>query len=204
MNTLFSIAYLPPVHYFSELLRADAVVLEKHEHFVKQTYRNRCVIAAANGPLSLTIPLQKISDKEKITAKKISYAENWQQLHWRSITSAYKSSPYFEYFESDFRPFYETRHELLFDYNLELLKLICKLLRVELKFGFTEEYNAVPAGCVDLRNAFHPKEAQEINVNPYYQVFADKNGFIPNLSIIDLLFNEGLGAVEYCTRLESR
>src|SRR5438128_9844321 len=106
MKLVLSTAYLPPISYFKQLLNADEVIIERHEHFVKQTYRNRCHIAAANGLLSLSIPLQKLGDKENISGKRISYAEDWQSLHWRSLVSAYKSSPYFEYFEADFKPFY--------------------------------------------------------------------------------------------------
>ena len=112
MNTvLLSTAYLPNISYLSQVLKYDIVVLEKHEHFVKQTYRNRCEILTSNGKLSLSIPLVKQADKELISDKKISYAEDWQKQHWRAITSAYKNSPYFEFFEDEFKPFYENRFE---------------------------------------------------------------------------------------------
>jgi hypothetical protein len=196
MKLVLSTAYLPPISYFKQLLNADEVIIERHEHFVKQTYRNRCHIAAANGLLSLSIPLQKLGDKESISEKRISYAEDWQSLHWRSLVSAYKSSPYFEYFEADFKLFYEKEHELLFEYNLELLKLLLKLMRIEREIKFTGEYNSIYENTVDLRNAISPKIESAQNTRSYYQVFANKNGFIPNLSIVDLLFNEGLGALE--------
>ena len=105
-SVLLPTAYLPPIHYFSLLLKSETVFIEQHEHFVKQTYRSRCDILSSNGILSLSIPLQKKGDKELISEKRISYAEEWQMKHWRAITSAYKNSAYFEYFEDDFKPFY--------------------------------------------------------------------------------------------------
>ena len=99
---LLSTSYLPNINYLSQVLNHDIVFLEKHEHFVKQTYRNRCEILTSNGKLSLSIPLVKQADKELISDKKISYTEDWQKQHWRAITSAYKNSPYFEFFEDEF------------------------------------------------------------------------------------------------------
>ena len=192
MQVLLSTAYLPPINYFQQLVKPDVALIEKHEHFVKQTYRNRCTIASANGALSLSIPLKKLGEKEKISEKQISYSEKWQALHWRSIVSAYKSSPYFEYFEADLRPFYEKRYDLLFDYNTELLQLLFRIFRIDPKVEFTKEYIAEYRDCHDLRNSITPKTEAETAAQPYYQVFADKNGFIPNLSIIDYLFNEGV------------
>ncbi|MBK6984535.1 MAG: WbqC family protein [Bacteroidetes bacterium] len=110
-TVLLSTAYLPNVHYLSQVINCDTIVIEKQENFVKQTYRNRCDIVTANGKLSLSIPLIKQADKELIFDKKISYAEDWQKQHWRTIVSAYKNSPYFEFFEDEFKPFYENQFE---------------------------------------------------------------------------------------------
>ena len=123
-TVLLSTAYLPNVHYLSQVINCDTIVIEKHENFVKQTYRNRCDIATASGKLSLSIPLIKQADKELISDKKISYAEDWQKQHWRTIVSAYKNSPYFEFFEDEFKPFYENQFEFLLDYNTQLLQTI--------------------------------------------------------------------------------
>ncbi len=175
------------------------VLLEAHEHYEKQSYRNRCEILTSNGKLSLSIPLKKKSDKELVSQKEISYAENWQINHWRTITSAYKNSPYFEYFEDEFKVFYTDRFELLFDYNLQLIQLVLKLLKIKKEIKITSEFNQTFSG-IDLRTKIHPKNTEEITgvpTSPYHQVFSDKFGFIKNLSIIDLLFNEGLKTANY-------
>lgn len=193
---LLSTAYLPPLHYFSELLKNESVFIEKHEHYIKQTYRNRCEILSSNGKLSLSIPLQKNAEKEIISEKKISYAENWQIKHWRAITSAYKNSAYFEFFEDDFKQFYFEKHELILDYNTELTKLILKILRQKKEIQFTKHYEKEFKG-IDLRETSNIKQ-ETLNIK-YYQVFGDKFGFTPNLSIIDLLFNKCLKSVDYLT-----
>lgn len=193
---LLSTAYLPSVNYFSAVLKNETVFIEQHEHFIKQTYRNRCEILSSNGVLSLSIPLQKKADKEIISEKRISYAENWQINHWRAITSAYKNSAYFEYFEDEFRPFYFEEHEFLMEYNTKLTNLILHILRQKKELHFTKEYEKEFLGS-DLRTSLNRK--QETINQKYYQVFGDKLGFIPNLSVIDLLFNKGLETVEYLT-----
>lgn len=191
-TVLLSTAYLPNIHYLSKVLNHDVVFIEKHEHFVKQTYRNRCEILTSNGKLSLSIPLVKQADKELIADKKISYAEDWQKQHWRAITSAYKNSPYFEFFEDEFKPFYENKYELLFDYNTQLLQTILHILRVKKQIEFTSQFEVSPGNCNDLRALSDLNNSDNLNTKLYYQVFADKQGFIPNLSCLDALFNVGL------------
>lgn len=197
-SVLLPTAYLPPINYFSLVLKSKTVFIEQHEHFVKQTYRNRCEILSSNGLLSLSIPLQKNADKEVISEKRISYAENWQINHWRAITSAYKNSAYFEYFEDEFKPFYFEKHEFLLEYNTQLTELILHILRHKKKIKFTSEYSKEFAG-IDLRETLNIKQ-ETSNIYPkYFQVFGDKLGFTPNLSVIDLLFNKGLETVDYLT-----
>ena len=194
-TVLLSTAYLPNINYLSQVLKHDVVVLEKHEHFVKQTYRNRCEILTSNGKLSLSIPLVKQADKELITDKKISYAEDWQKQHWRAITSAYKNSPYFEFFEDELKKFYENKFEYLFDYNTQLLQTILHILRVEKQIEFTNEFELNPTDCIDLRALSDLNNSYDFISKSYYQVFAGKKGFIPNLSCIDAMFNIGLGTM---------
>lgn len=192
-SILLSTAYLPNLAYLSQVLKADNIVLEKCENFIKQTYRNRCDILSSNGKLSLSIPLVKQADKELISDKRISYAENWQQQHWRSITSAYKNSPYFEYFEDEFKLFYEVQFEFLFDYNFQLLQKVLHILRQKKAFEFTTTFES-DVTIPDFRY-LSAKQQNDFEIKPYYQVFADKLGFIPNLSCLDILFNEGLQTI---------
>lgn len=187
---LLPTAYLPGLPYLKQVLKAETIVLEAHEHFVKQTHRNRCEILTANGKLALSIPLVKQADKEITAHKRISYAENWQQQHWRTISSAYKNSPYFEFFEDDLRPFYEQRHEFLLDYNTALLKTILHILRVKKQILLTEAYEPEPSGLKDLRHA--DEQVTAVPVKPHYQVFSIGSAFVPGLSCIDALFNIGL------------
>jgi len=192
-NILVSTAYLPSVFYLKQILMHDTVLIEKQEKFIKQTYRNRCDILTANGMMPLSIPLIKQSNQELIFEKKISYAENWQHQHWRTLVSAYKSSPYFEFFEHEFKSFYETRYEFLFDYNLQLLETILKILRVKKTFQFTDTYELNSTEVNDYRALSELKQTKiKIESKPYYQVFADKNGFKENVSCIDAIFNIGL------------
>jgi len=193
-TVLLSTAYLPNLAYLSRVLNADTIFLERHENFVKQTFRNRCDILSSNGKLSLSIPLVKQADKELISEKRISYAENWQQQHWRSITSAYKNSPYFEYFEDEFKPFYEKQFEFLFDYNFQLLQTVLHILRQKKNFEFTSEFE-VQSSLPDFRHLSSRQQA-EFETRSYYQVFSDKFGFTPNLSCLDILFNEGLQTLQ--------
>ena len=194
-KVLLSTAYLPNVHYLSQVINCDNLVIEKHEHFVKQTYRNRCDIVTANGKLSLSIPLIKQADKELISEKKISYAEDWQKQHWRTIVSAYKNSPYFEFFEDEFKPFYENQFEFLLDYNTQLLQTVLNILRIKKQIEFTQTFELNPTQVIDFRK-LSDIEKMDINIKPYYQVFADKLGFTPNVSCLDALFNVGLETKE--------
>jgi len=200
---LLSTAYLPPLNYMSKLIEAEEVVIEKHEYFVKQSYRNRCEILTAGGKLSLSIPLLKQTDKEIISQKKISYAEDWQKQHWRAITSAYKNSPYFEFFEDELRPFYDKQYEFLFEYNNQLLQTVLNILRIKKSIGFTSEYEAAPVGLIDLRSLSELNNSNALVIQPYYQVFADKQGFTSNLSCLDALFNIGLKTIDICQALKT-
>lgn len=195
-SVILSTAYLPNTTWFYYLLNAENVIIEKNEHFEKQSFRNRCEILSANGKLNLTIPLVKVSTKEIISQKRISYAENWQTKHWRAITCAYKNSPYFEYFEDDFTPFYSNKHDFLFDYNSDLVKLILKILRIKMELHYSEQFNLNFEGN-DLRYNIHPKTISDLSLPAYNQVFSEKFNFVPNLSVLDLLFNKGLETKTY-------
>ncbi|MDF2448638.1 MAG: WbqC-like family protein [Bacteroidota bacterium] len=190
-SVLLSTAYLPPLSYFSSIFSNDIIVLEKFEHFVKQSYRNRCEILTANGKLALSIPVLKQSDKELISEKRISYAEDWQKQHWRTITSAYKNSPYFEYFEDEFRPYYENQYEFLFEFNTSLLQTVLNVLRLKREIRFTDHYQTDTGFISDKRNLSEIRQPF-FNGQSYYQIFSPKSGFVNNLSCIDAVFNIGL------------
>lgn len=191
-EAILSIAYLPPVSYFATMLHAENLWLEACENYVKQSYRNRCKIATANGVEILSIPVESNSGKKnQIRDVRISSHGNWQQTHWRAIASAYMNSPFFEFYQDDFIPFYEKKWTFLWDYNLELLTLILQLLNENPKIILTEKYQDELAEIKDLREEIHPKKKPVFNTQHYYQVFQNKLGFFPDLSIIDLLFNMG-------------
>jgi len=175
------------------LKQSDKLWIEKCEHFPKQTYRNRASIYSPNGKLDLIIPVKKGSNVHtRIKDVRISYESDWQRLHWMSLQTAYRRSAYFEFYEDDFRPFFEKQYTFLFDYNLELLTLLLNLLKAGKDFAFTEEYVKSYANISDFRELIHPKKKMEsFTVKPYFQVFEPKYGFIPNLSIVDLLFSQG-------------
>ena len=201
MQILLSSAYLPPVQYFAHLQSAEQVWIEQYDHYQKQTYRNRCVIAAPDGPLPLTVPIEKPNTQKAFMRDiRISDHGNWRHLHWNAIESAYNHTPFFEYYKDDFRPFYEKKFDFLVDYNEQLCQLVCQLIDIDTSFQRTESYVAEPSNTIiDLRDAIHPKKEvmddASFSAVPYYQVFQERLGFLPNLSIIDLLFNMGPEAI---------
>ncbi len=197
-TVLLSTAYLPNLEYLTQVIKHDTIVLEKYEHFVKQTYRNRCEVLTSNGRMTLSIPLIKQADKEIISDKRISYAENWQQQHWRTITSAYKNSPYFEFFEDELRPFYETKHEFLFDFNTQLLQTVLHILRIKKQIQFTTQFEKTPNDVRDMRMLSDGIQKDGLTQSSYYQVFSDKYEFTSNLSCLDAVFNLGLKMIDLC------
>ncbi len=196
---IFPLFYLPPVAFFSELLQhKNNFLIEQKEHFPKQTYRNRAEICSPDGRLTLVVPVTKGSKNHtKIKDVKISYDFDWQRLHWLSLQTCYRSSAYFEYYETDFAPFYtQKKFDFLFDYNEALLQLLLKSLKIKTEINFTTEYLTDPSG-VDFRKNINPKQAYAFQQKTYFQVFDDRQGFLKNLSIADLLFNQGPNASNY-------
>jgi len=195
MKVLLPIVYLGNISYYSTLLKSSAIVFEQHEHFVKQTYRNRTSIYGANGKLDLIIPTQKNNGVRRTMKEvKIAYDDNWQNIHWKSIQSAYRSSPYFEYYEDDFTSFYcEKKHQYLIDFNQAIQEKVLDLLSKKIKTELTTTYQNSIQNTKDLRDSFSPKTPPPLSFSPikYKQVFENKLGFIENLSIFDLLFNTG-------------
>ncbi|RVU00806.1 hypothetical protein EOD41_09205 [Mucilaginibacter limnophilus] len=192
--------YLPPAAYFTQFntFKPD-VYIEREEHFPKQTYRNRANVYSPDGVLSLVVPVIKGSKNHtKVKDVRISYDFNWQRLHWMSLQACYRRSAYFEYYEDYFTPFYEGKFEYLFDYNQQLLELILKLLKIKTELRFTESFEpAYAAPVADFRESIHPKKPAVAISKTYYQVFEERHGFLPDLSIVDLLFNQGPQALQY-------
>ena len=198
-GAIFPLFYLPPIEYFSELLdNKDNIIIENAEHFQKQTYRNRASIHSPNGQLDLVIPVLKGSKNHtKVKDVKISYDFNWQRLHLMSLQTSYRSSAYFEFYEDDFAIFYEKKWNYLFDYNEELLRLLIKFLKLNVQYKYTNKFENEYLELNDFRNSIHPKRNGRNNMNTYFQVFEERNGFLPNLSIVDLLFNQGPQSTKY-------
>jgi hypothetical protein len=197
---LLSTAYFGPVRYFSKIAVYPQIFIEQHENFIKQTYRNRTVILGPNGTIPLIVPVEKGREK-KICIKelRIAYDEEWQRTHWRTIFSAYNSSPFFEYYADDLEPFFRKKFTFLFDINQHITETLVELLEIPNKLSLTESFEHIPQNCLNFRESISPKvhrniEDPSFEPKPYTQVFAEKFGFIPDLSILDLLFNEGPSA----------
>jgi len=195
-------AYLGPIQYFQKLKSYENCIMEHHEHLQKQTYRSRCDIYSPNGKLTLSIPLVHRNKRQAMKDVRISYEYNWQTIHWRSLESSYRRSPFFEYFEDDFRPFYETNsYEYLIDFNAAIQEKVLELLKLKPSVSFSKEYVEVMKNVDDYRMIISPKVNLEQDkffvIKPYNQVFETRHGFIENLSIVDLLFNEGSRALDY-------
>ena len=230
-GALLSTTYFGPVQWYQKLNRHRCII-EQHDNFVKQTYRNRCVIASANGPQTLTVPIERY-DGMKCAMRDIRISDhgNWRHLHWQALVSAYGETPFFEYYADDIRPFFEEhRWKYLLDFNLDITHTLCSLLDVRPDLTLSDHYidsdeticgsgslDGAAAGfeeankglngaaeslgsssaCslfVDYRDAIRPKHPlpdAEFEARPYYQVRAQRHGFLPNLSVLDLLFNEG-------------
>ncbi len=201
--------YLAPVSHYSAYYRADEVRLEVCDHFTKQTLRNRCWIDSPSGALALTIPVVKTEGKTMMRDIRISDHGNWRHQHWVALESSYRQSPFFEYYADDFAPFYEKKWEFLADFNEELMALVTSLLDIQKPVTRTTAYSPLPSFCppsgkglsnCSATNGQLPK-GEETRLGtppmggdrggPYYQVFASRHGFLPDLSIVDLLFNLG-------------
>ena len=243
MKALLSSTYFGPIQWYQKLNRYDECLIERHESFIKQTYRNRMLILTTNGPLALTIPT---NHNTSLAMKDIRISDhaNWRHVHWNALLSAYGESPFFEYYQDDIRPFYEKKYEFLFDFNMEITEKMIELLDIRPKISVTneyiqneelkvksieseelkvksEEFNGLAnhkvqssnlkvqskevqskevQSIADFREAIRPKKPlpdAEFESRRYYQVYEQKFGFQPNMSILDLLFNEGNEAIFY-------
>jgi hypothetical protein len=192
-EALVEMHYLPSIAFFSILSRYDTVWLESQEHYQKRTYRNRSHIASANGILRLTVPLKKgKNEQQPITEVAIAYDEGWQRQHWNSIVSAYQNAPYFDFYAPYLQPYFERTFPLLFDFSRSIVEKLIELLQIEVILKSTRSYSKNPGEEItDFRGEIHPRKAPAADLPAYVQVFMEKHGFLPNLSILDLLFCTG-------------
>ena len=198
---LLPIFYLPPVSWFSVFLNPEnQITFEQFENFPKQTYRNRATIYGANGKLPLIIPI-KHTGKREIKDIEISFAEDWQKLHWKSIKTAYQSTPYFEFYEDKLKSIFSEKIISLKDFNIKALGIILAILKTEKNYDFTSEYFKNPES-EDYRERFSAKSESEFETPEYYQSFSDKYGFLKDLSILDLICNIGPESLTYCKNIK--
>lgn len=203
MKILLPIFYLPPVSWFAVFLKEEnEIVLEQYENFPKQTYRNRTNIYGANGRLSLIIPINH-SGERVMKEIKVSHRENWQKLHWKSIKTAYQSSPYFEFYEDRLQKIFEFESDSLIQFNLNALKIVLDILKTEKAYSLNIEYVKIPLE-ENYREKFSAKKESEIEMEEYYQTFTDKMGFMKDLSILDLICNKGPETLTYLKNIYTK
>jgi hypothetical protein len=198
MTVLLSTAYLPPVSYLALCLHSEKVLIEQFETYPKQTIRNRCRICGPNGLQTLSVPVVKVNGNHTLTKDiRIAASIPWQRLHWRSIETAYNNSPFFLFYKDDLEPAFEKHFDFLLDLNTTLLEIISRMLRVEIKTGFTDQFMDTPEDILDCRESSKKNISSSNVIPPYTQVFSPKHGFLPDLSIIDLIFNLGPESAGY-------
>ncbi|MBK1895533.1 WbqC family protein [Chryseobacterium sp. YIM B02567] len=200
-NVLLPVFYLPPISWFSVFLNAEnEVAFEQFENFPKQTYRNRTNIYGANGKLSLIIPISH-TGKRALKEIEVSNREDWRKLHWKSIKTAYQSSPYFEFYEDKLIKLFELKENYLLDFNIKGLEIIQQILKTEKAYSLNEEYIKNPEE-INFREKFSTKIPSEYEMENYYQTFSDKLGFLNDLSILDLICNKGPESLTYIKNIK--
>ena len=197
MEALLSTTYFGPIQWYQKLYRAEHVVIEQWESFQKQTYRNRCLIATTQGIQALTVPVVR-GETSLMKDIRISDHGNWRHLHWNALQSAYGESPFFEYYQDDIQPFFTQRWDYLFDFNEAIRQKMCELIDISPQVSLTGSFQ--PKADHDFREAINPKHPApdaDFESRSYYQVYQQKHGFLPNLSILDLLMNTGPESILY-------
>lgn len=198
MKILIHPTYFPTIAHFIAIAKAEYVVWEMEDNFVKQTYRNRAYIYGANGKLSLNIPvIHSQKNRQNYKNVKVFNGEKWQIQHWKSLESAYRTSPFFEFYEDELKPLFFEETDTLLAFNLKCFKVICDCLQLEVETSITSTFEKNADGVLDLRHLVNAKDNTLQHVKPYTQVFENKYGFISNLSILDVLCNEGPNALNY-------
>ncbi len=194
-------AYFPNIGHFIVMQQAEEIIFEVKDHFEKQTYRNRMYIHGAHGKQMLTVPVKhsKTHTHHPTGSMLISYDAPWQRYHWKSLETAYRTSPFFEFYEDEIKPLFDEKPAKLVDLNIRIIRKLFELLEWDKKITFTREYRKNPEDVHDFRFLVSAKKphAYMEKLQPYTQVFSDRNGFIPDLSFLDLLFMEGPASVQY-------
>jgi hypothetical protein len=207
-TALLQTTYFGPIQWYQKLYRYDQTLIEQYDSYQKQTYRNRCVIATANGLQALTVPVEHNVQRSTFSVQckdlRISDHNQWRRVHWNALQSAYSESPFFDYYADDIRPFFEKKYEFLVDFNEAIRQTVCDLLDIQPKVEYTSSFLSPLTSHLspldDFReviNAKHPQADADFQPRRYWQVFEGKHGFQANLSILDLLFNMGNEAVFY-------
>ncbi|MBC6997905.1 WbqC family protein [Cytophaga sp. FL35] len=204
MKTLLHPAYLPNIQTFAKII-SEEICWEVEDNFQKQTFRNRCYIGTDQGKHMLSIPIKHVGGsqgRQKFKDVVLDYSGMWSRQHWRTLQTAYRTSPFFEFYEDELAPIFEKQHKFLLDLNLFAIETICDCLQVEMPENKTEEFILHPEKLNDQRVLVNAKKKTVVDFPVYNQVFGDRHGFLPNLSIVDLLFNEGTSALSYLKQLD--
>lgn len=198
MNVLLHPTYFPSIAHFVAIAKSESVIFEIEDNYQKQTYRNRTYIYGANGRLLLNVPVKHTHKaRQKYKDVRIANDENWQDLHWKSLQSAYRTSPFFEFYEDELKPLFKKKHTFILDYNFECLDLVLDCLQLDIEYLKTTKYSKNASPLIDYRNLTNARKEATFDFDTYTQVFTNKHGFISNLSILDLMFNEGTNALNY-------
>ncbi len=203
---LFQATYFAPVIQYVAMVQSENVVFEVEDNFQKQTYRNRCYIYGANGKQLLTVPVVHVknSGKQKTKDIQIDNTFAWQKLQVKALQSAYSSSPFFEFYEDDLVPIFEKEYKFLLDLNIKTFEAMCESLQIEISYQKTKEFQPEIADKRDFRFLANAKNTKDVDLKKYVQVFDEKYGFLSNLSILDLLFNEGPNALNYLEKHQKK
>ncbi|EDM44753.1 hypothetical protein SCB49_14315 [unidentified eubacterium SCB49] len=202
-SVLIHPGYFPTISQMAVVAQAENIVFEAEDNYQKQTYRNRTLISQAQGTLLLNVPILHTKGvRKKYVEVQVENQESWQSHHLKSLQTAYRTSPYFEYYEDEITHLFTDPVTSLFDHNVKIHQELCELLGIDTPFIFTEEFEKEPKGIIDARNSIDAKVKLDITFPKYIQVFQERNGFYPNLSILDLLFNEGPNAISYLEKIK--
>ena len=199
MDVLLHPTYLPNIAAFATLFQ-NTIIWEVYDNYQKQTYRNRAFICTDQGKFMLNIPIKHVGGKEgrqKYKEVKLDNDYRWQRQHWRTLQTAYRTSPFFEYYEDDLAPIFMNKYQYLLDFNLNAIHIIASCLQFKVNKRYTDLYDLKPQGILDARFLVDAKKTIHINQKSYMQVFNTRHGFIENCSVLDLLFNEGPASLDY-------